>query len=78
MSLENIENILKMVQDSSFGDQFDYELKPCELEGLTTLLHEFESNGDIVEGVYRVLKVLLSFEKIQKLPSILQTHSLVT
>lgn len=55
-----------MVQDSPLGDQFDYELHSCELEGLTNLLTEFESNGDIVEGVYRVLKVLLSFEKISK------------
>lgn len=61
MTLNSLNIVLGKVLESSMPTnmQMNFEMSESQLEAITTLLNDFEENGDIVEGIYLVLEKFL-------------------
>merc|ERR1712060_149530 len=62
MTLSSINMILGKILESGVvvENKTRFELSESHLDAITSLLTDFEENGDIVEGVYLVLAKFLS------------------
>ena len=70
MTLFNLQNILQKVIDSDLRNHFNINLKESCIQAITSLLIDYEDNGDIVEASYTVLDRLLRLSSSPDHPNV--------
>lgn len=70
MTLFNLQTILQKVIDSDLRSHFNINLKESCIQAMTSLLVDYEDNGDIVEASYTVLDRLLRLSATPDHPNV--------
>ena len=70
MTLFNLQTILQKVIDSDLRSHFNISLKESCIQAMTSLLVDYEDNGDIVEASYTVLDRLLRLSATPDHPNV--------